>query len=110
MYGGSESVLGKQLPFTPTVSGGLSLRASRGIFSGAYLQQFTGERLDNGGKEIEAFSLGNLLASCALFERRLTIDFRLENMWNAQYEIIRYRPMPGRLWRVGVGFNLRCIL
>ncbi|MBK6994501.1 MAG: TonB-dependent receptor [Lewinellaceae bacterium] len=105
VYGDSESVLGEQLPFTPRVSGGLSLRASRGVFSAAYLQQFTGERLDNGRKEIEAFGLGNLLASCALFDRRLTIDFRLENLWNTQYEIIRYRPMPGSSWKLGVGFT-----
>jgi len=105
VYGGSESVLGKQLPFTPKISGGLSLRLTRGIFSAAYLQQFTGERLDNGGKEIESFTIVNLLATCALFKRRLTIDFRLENLWNAQYEIIRYRPMPGRAWRFGVSFN-----
>ncbi|MFN0175161.1 MAG: TonB-dependent receptor plug domain-containing protein [Saprospiraceae bacterium] len=105
VYGGSESVLGKQLPFTPKVSGGLSLRVSRGIFSAAYLQQFTGERLDNGGKKIASFSVGNLLASCAFFERRFTIDFRIENLWNTQYEIIRYRPMPGRSWRFGVGYK-----
>ncbi|MBC7778123.1 MAG: TonB-dependent receptor [Phycisphaerae bacterium] len=105
VYGGSESVLGKQLPYTPRVSGGLTLRASRGVFSAAYLQQFTGERFDNGGKTIAAFSIGNLLTSCALLKRRLKIDFRLENLWNTRYEIFRYRPMPGRSWRVGLGYN-----
>ncbi|MDO8368067.1 MAG: TonB-dependent receptor [Saprospiraceae bacterium] len=105
VYGGSESVLGRQLPFTPRLSGGLSLRLSRGIFSAAFLQQFTGIRLDNGGKKINAFSVGNVLASCALLKRRLSLDFRLENLWNTQYEIIRYRPMPGRAWRLGVGYK-----
>jgi len=105
VYGGSESVLGKQLPYTPNVSGGGSLRVSRGMFSAAYLQQFTGERLDNSGKAIEGFGVGNVLASCALLSRRLTIDFRVENLWNARYEIIRYRPMPGRSWRLGLAYH-----
>jgi len=105
VYGGSENVLGKQLPYTPKVSGGGSLRVSRGLFSAAYLQQFTGERLDNSGKIIEGFGLGNVLASCALLSRRLTIDFRVENLWNARYEMVRYRPMPGRSWRLGLSYH-----
>ncbi len=105
VYGGSESVLGKQLPYTPRVSGGLTLRASRGVFSAAYLQQFTGERFDNTGNPIAAFSIGNLMASCVLLKHRLTIDFRIENLWNARYEIIKYRPMPGWAWKLGVGYS-----
>lgn len=105
VYGGSENVLGKQLPYTPNVSGGWSLRVSRGIFSTGYFQQFTGERLDNSGKIIEGFGVGNVLVSCALLKRRLTIDFRVENLWNVRYEMVRYRPMPGTSWRLGLGYK-----
>jgi vitamin B12 transporter len=104
VYDGVEG-LGRQLAYTPRFSGGFSARISRGIVSVAYLQQFTGERLDNGGKAVKAFQIGNLLVSCAPLKGRLTVDFRLENIWNAQYEIIRYRPMPGRNWRIGVGYR-----
>lgn len=104
VYDGVEG-LGRQLAYTPRFSGGLSARVSRGIFSAAYLQQFTGERLDNGGKAVKAFQVGNLLVSCAPFKGRLTIDFRLENIWDTKYEVIRYRPMPGRSWRIGVGYR-----
>ena len=105
VYGGSESALGKQLPYTPRVSGGFSVRASRGAFSAAFLQQFTGERFDNGGNRVKSFQVGNLLLSAALWKRRILLDFRLENLWNKQYEIIRYRPMPGRSWRLGIGYK-----
>jgi len=105
VYGGSESVLGKQLPYTPRGSGGISIRVSRGVFSAAYLQQFTGVRFDNGGGKIGAYQMGNLLCSAALWKRRISVDLRLENLWNVQYEIIRYRPMPGRAWRLGVGYK-----
>ena len=106
VYGGSESVLGKQLAYTPRASGGLSLQVSRGHFSAAYLQQFTGTRLDNNGSPVEDFQVGNLLASCTLFQQRFTLSFRLENIWNTRYEIIRYRPMPGRSWNLGMLYRL----
>ena len=106
VYGGSESVLGKQLAYTPRASGGLSLQLSRGMFSAAYLQQFTGTRFDNNGSPVEDFQVGNLLASCTLFQQRFTLSFRLENIWNTQYEIIRYRPMPGRSWSLGMLYRL----
>lgn len=105
VYGGSENVLGKQLPFTPRVSGGGGLRLSRGIFALAYLQQYTGKRFDNGGKTLSDFSVGNFVASASLWKRQLTLDFRLENVWDVRYEIIRYRPMPGRAWRVGLQYT-----
>lgn len=104
VYDGMDG-LGRQLAYTPRFSGGLSLRVSHGIFGAAYLHQITGKRLDNGGKELKGFQVGNLLASCALLKGHLTLDFRLENIWNAQYEIIRYRPMPGMNWRLGVGYR-----
>jgi vitamin B12 transporter len=105
VYDGSESALGKQLPYTSRVSGGLALRVSRGFLSAAYLQQFTGTRYDNSGNTVRAFQVGNLLCSAALWKRRITLDVRLENLWNVQYEIIRYRPMPGRSWHLGVGYK-----
>jgi len=105
VYGGSESALGKQLAYTPRVSGAISLRVSKGILAAAYLQQFTGIRYDNSGGRVSPFQVGNLLFSAALWKRRITLDLRLENLWNVQYEIIRYRPMPGRSWRLGIGYK-----
>ena len=105
VYGGSNQVLGKQLPYTPTTSGGFSVKASKGLLSMAYLHQFSGERFDNNAKALQGYQIGNLLGSCSFFKRRLTLDIRLENIWNTRYEIIRNRPMPGRSFRVGLGYR-----
>ncbi|MFN0216922.1 MAG: TonB-dependent receptor plug domain-containing protein [Saprospiraceae bacterium] len=104
-YDGSPVAAGMQLPYTSKASGNLSVQASRSMFSAAFLQQFTGQRLDNTGKQIDAFTTGVLLVSCVLLKKHLNIDFRLENLWNAQYEIIRYRPMPERNWRLGISYQ-----
>ncbi len=105
VYTGSESALGKQLPYTPRISAGLSLVISRGIITAAYLHQFTGTRFDNNENTVDGYTVGNLLASCSLWKRRVSIDLRLENIWNTRYEIIRYRPMPGWGWRLGLRYK-----
>jgi iron complex outermembrane receptor protein len=105
VYAGSKAALGKQLAYTPNVSGGATIRVSRGIFSLAFLQQFTGARLDNGANKLKPFQLSNLLGTCNFLKGHLITEFRIENLWNAQYEVIRYRPMPGRTWNLGIGYK-----
>jgi len=106
VYGGSESALGRQLPFTPRASAGVSLRLSRGAFAMAYLQQFTGKRLDNSAKSLPLFQFGSTMATYAVLQGRLLFDFRVENIWNTRYEVIRFRPMPGRSWNLGLRLAL----
>ena len=105
VYGGSDHLIGKQLPYTPNTSGSLSVKASKGVFSMAYLHQVSGERFDNNEKALQGYHIGNLLGSCSFFQNKLTLDLRVENIWNTRYEIIRNRPMPGRNYRIGLGYR-----
>jgi iron complex outermembrane receptor protein len=103
VYGGSESVLHKQLPYTPQAAGGATLRAARGGWSAAYLQQWTGRRFttsDNAGR-LPAFQTGAFLLQFRFKKINLTLDGRIENVWDSPYQIIAYRPMPGRSGRIG---------
>jgi len=100
---------GKQLPYTPQQSGSLVLQVHRGAFFGGYLHQFTGERFattDN-ARVLPRFQTGQLLLRYGwkLGKKRtaLSLDLRLENVWNTPYQILAFRPMPGRGGRVGVG-------
>jgi len=110
VYGGSEAVLGKQLPYTPTISAGGGLWAAHGGLSGAYLHQFTGKRFisSDNQTELPGFQTGTLLLQYAFqqklwpWTRGLSIDFTLENIWNQRYESLANRPMPGRNWRLGL--------
>lgn len=110
VYGGSEAVLGKQLPYTPRVSAGIGLWAARAGFTGAYLHQFTGKRFvttDN-KSELPSFHTGTLLLRYAFqhtswhWMRGMSIDLSLENIWDQKYESLANRPMPGRNWRLGL--------
>ncbi len=113
VYDGAENTLRKQLPYTPNHSGSVAFKAARGVFSVQYLQQWTGTRYissDNASR-LKGFSTGNLLGQVALpFGKRsmnavrrtcIYIDARVENLWNSSYQIIAFRPMPRRAFRLG---------
>lgn len=113
VYDGAESALRKQLPYAPNHSGSLVFKAARGAFSAQYLQQWTGRRYtssDNAAR-LEGFSTGTLLGQFALSpwkrraansrHTRIYIDARVENLWDSPYQIIAFRPMPGRAFRAG---------
>lgn len=110
VYDGMEAVLHKQLPYTPKVSSGIGLWVERAGFSGAYQHQFTGRRFVTSDNQVSlpGFHTGTLLLQYNLpagfwrFSNSLSCHFTLENIWDAAYESIAYRPMPGRNWRVGI--------
>jgi vitamin B12 transporter len=107
VYGGSESALRKQLPYTPQMAGGATIRVARGGWSAAYLQQRTGRRFttsDNAGR-LPAFQTGTFLLQYRFKKINLTLDGRIENVWDSPYQIIAYRPMPGRGGRLGATFG-----
>jgi iron complex outermembrane receptor protein len=107
VYGGSEVALNKELPYTPNHSAGAVFRVEKNWFSMAYLQQWTGRRFttSDNSESLKGFSTGNLLGQIFLKKAKITLDFRLENVWNAPYQIIAYRPMPGCSFRVGLSYR-----
>lgn len=117
VYGGSENVLNKQLPYTPNHNAGMVLKVEKNWFSAAYLHQWTGQRFVTSDNldVLEGFATGSLLwqvllkaAKCKTAKPqnlKMQLDFRLENIWNTPYQIIAYRPMPGRTFRIGLTFN-----
>ena len=122
VYDGLELVLHRQLLYTPRHNAGIALRMERGRLSGAYLHQWTGKRYtttDNSAS-LPGFSVGNLLLGYAFLPRRVTshpgnaagggkwtvaVDLRVENVWNKPCQVIAFRPMPGRNWRLGFVFG-----
>jgi iron complex outermembrane receptor protein len=107
VYGGSEVALDKELPYTPNHSAGAVFRLKKNWFSMAYLHQWTGRRFttSDNSEQLEGFATGNLLAQVFLKRAKIALDFRLENVWNAPYQIIAYRPMPGRAFRLGLFYR-----
>ncbi|MBK9337004.1 MAG: TonB-dependent receptor [Lewinellaceae bacterium] len=114
VYGGNAGVLHKLLPYTPEHSAGASLVWAHGAWSAAYLHQWTGARFGNAdnSQRLPGFHTGNLLLRyAAVFGRhRIGLSIRLENCWDTPYQVIAFRPMPGRAWRVGIEWGRRQVV
>lgn len=111
VYDGAENTLKKQLPYTPGHSGSLAVKTTRGIFAVQYLHQWTGRRYtsSDNADQLDGFTTGQLLGRVVLrcgkrstpSPAHIYIDARVENIWNRPYQIIAFRPMPGRAFRIG---------
>jgi vitamin B12 transporter len=103
VYDGSESTLGRDLVYTPRHVSSSSFFLKNNSFSMSYLHSWTGRRFvsaDNQAR-VAGFDVATWLLSRRL-GRYFTADIRIENCWNKSYQILAFRPMPGRSWSMGV--------
>ena len=79
-----------------------------------YNQNFTGLRYTttNNSESIDGYSIGNLQIHYQYEKKKLKhnhnenlrydIYASLNNIWNVNYEVIRFRPMPRRNFQIGI--------
>lgn len=97
----------KQLAYSAKHSGSLRTAMEVGLFRAGYNLIFTGSRYRAGGQlhgdRMPAFTTHDVnVAYTFFFIKPLSIELRAEanNIFNRQYEIIRYYPMPGFNYRL----------
>jgi iron complex outermembrane receptor protein len=108
-YTASENTLiGRQLIYVPfeKVGGNLSFTYSK--YQLRYNHQFTGFTFistDN-SSWLPSFQTGDLFLGTQFIFKSLTIQPNLgvHNIWNHNYEVILYRPMPGRFYQLSFNF------
>ena len=109
VYSGSEIVLNKQLIYTPNHLAGLTFRVETRSWAFAYLHQLSGARYtaSDESAQLDSYHTGQLLAQYRfqVHAFRISLDGRVENCWDAPYQVIAYRPMPGRSFRIGLGIG-----
>ncbi|MCC7245695.1 MAG: TonB-dependent receptor plug domain-containing protein [Saprospiraceae bacterium] len=108
---GAETTLHRQLPYTPEHLGSASVGLIHRHWSASYIHQFTGRRFANGDNstQVEGYQLAHLLFQADMKWRNhvtSAIFFRIENLWDEPYTVIRFYPMPGRSWQAGVRFSV----
>ena len=98
-----------QLPYTPQHSGNTSLLLKTPWMQVGYTLMFVGKRyfMDQNipSNEIDAYVEQGVSASRTFSFRKahtLRLQADVVNLANRQYEVIKYYPMPGRSWRLGV--------
>ena len=101
----------KQLIYMPEHFGGAGVEISYHKTSLYYRHRFTGKRytLADNSRSIPGFQTGSIGISqtVTVYGINLKIWFTCDNIANVQYEVLEYRPMPGRNYRGGltISFN-----
>lgn len=105
---GKENELHKQLIYVPLhkglISGGLIVRG----YGLRYTHQYTGWVFTQADNEafIDPYWVGNisLTKTHVIGKKGMGINFlfKVNNLWNKQYQVIAYRPMPRRNFEAGI--------
>ena len=108
----SPALAGKQLIYTPVFTAGAMLSASHKNYFLRYGHQITSRRFtttDNAaGNALPGFGTGRFIVGTSLPLGQLNplFQFTILNIWNAEYEIIGARPMPGRNFRAEIRLSI----
>lgn len=105
----NDNTVGRQLIYVP-------LNSARGHFSASwkglsvlYGAGWTGIRftVSDNSASIPAFQVHWVSASYRLPIRKHAVraGFGIDNLFNEQYQMIAWRPMPGRAWRVSLAYT-----
>lgn len=101
-----------QLPYTPKHSGSMTLQFSGDRLTAAYNAVFSGYRYRIGdqtnenlvkGWATQDINMSYNFTGGKIVEYKLTCE--VNNIFNKQYEIIRYYPMPGLNFRIGLNMQ-----
>jgi outer membrane receptor protein involved in Fe transport len=101
-----------QLPYTPKHSGSVNLGFSWKAYTIGYNVLLSSYRYragePNNSNLVKEWATQDLSVRYALPRNKnfkVQILAELNNIFDQQYEIIRYYPMPGRNFRVGISFS-----
>lgn len=105
---GNTEKLGKQLIYVPAHTGKLHLAISVQQWSFTYFHNLTGIRYADplNQSEVDGFTTGDVTLGYRFRvgrENTLDVTLNVNNLWNTQYEVVAFYPMPGRAFRLQAG-------
>lgn len=102
----NDGSIGKQIPYTPRYNGQLNIGFTHGRLYVNYNHTYTGYRftVTDESEWLEPYNTGNLqlMYNAKLGARPVQLSAQCNNIWNQQYSVVGYRPMPGVNWMAGV--------
>jgi vitamin B12 transporter len=107
----SDGSLGKQLIYIPVyqVTGTFRLGIGRSLFS--YAHSYAGYRYTTTDNSLymEPYQVANLSVSYLLSSERLEwlLLTKISNLWDETYQVIEWRPMPGRNYQLGLTLKFK---
>jgi outer membrane receptor protein involved in Fe transport len=98
---------GEQIPYTPYYSGSGSASYHHGMWEGGYNLFFSGKQWigqNISANRIDAYSVHSLFATSYFRNWKLTGE--IINIFNTQYEVYKFYPMPRRNFRITVSKDI----
>ena len=106
----NDNSINKQIPYTPRYNGQLNVGFSYRHLYINYNHTYTGYRFitTDESEYILPYNTGNLqlMYDTQVSHYPLSVSVQCNNVWNQQYQVVAYRPMPGINWLAGVKFTL----
>jgi len=102
----NDGSIGKQIPYAPRYSGQGNIGCSFKQFSINYNETYTGYRFitSDESEYLAPYQTGNiqLMYNTHISQYPFQVTAQCNNTWNEQYQVVAFRPMPGRNWLAGV--------
>jgi iron complex outermembrane receptor protein len=107
----NDQSVGKQLVYTPIYSGSTGLQLRFADFSLSYSHSYTGYTYtaSDHSEWLEPYSIASVYLAYHFNQKKIggSLFFRINNIWNDEYQVVRNRPMPGINYSVGLNLNLK---
>lgn len=101
----NDGSIGKQIPYTPRYNGQLNAGFRYKKFHFNYNHTYTGYRFitSDESEYLLPYQTGNaqLMYNSTIHKHSLQLTAQCNNIWNEQYEVAAYRPLPGVNWLAG---------
>jgi vitamin B12 transporter len=102
----NDGSIGKEIPYAPRYSGQLNIGFTYKNLYFNYNHTYTGYRFvtTDESEYIDPYQTGNLQLMYTALVHAHTLQFtgQCNNIWNQQYQVVAFRPMPGINWLLGV--------
>lgn len=109
----SENITGKQLMYVPEHAGVASMTLKYRNLQLQYSYRYTGERFtaSDHSSSLKAFHLSECYLSWSpdIYKQHLTVYASAGNLFNTNYQVMPWRPMPGRNYRFGINLQLNTL-
>jgi vitamin B12 transporter len=101
----NDGSVGKQIPYAPRYNGQANIGANYKRLSVNYNHTYTGYRFITTDESayLPPYQTGNvqLMYRASLGDHNLQLTGQCNNIWNQQYQVVGFRPLPGINWLIG---------
>ncbi len=101
----NDGSVGKQLPYMPRYNGQANIGFTFKSLSLNYNHTYTGYRFTTTDESeyLPPYQTGNvqLMFTTSVSHHSLQLTAQCNNVWNEQYQVVAFRPMPGTNWLLG---------